>query len=292
MRILLAIAHYFRAEEGSNHSSTDAHRRDQRAQAVRNVIDAWRAHFGQVASLNVATRSFEKMIGPADQLEIVMIVNGDDHLLDSEFCRSRGVRIYDAKLKNPRKLGFSAHRLFANARHGYDMFVFSEDDLRPINSDIIFRILAFQDAFGYRRLLQPNRFELNVNGPEIKTYIDGMLNPAVVEPYEKPLPDERFLTLRDGPRNISFQRATNPHSGFFAITAEQLAYWMAQPHFNDEDCSFYTPLESSATLGMLKTFSIYKPFARSMGWLELWHLDNRFSGMDLPGARKVQRDPA
>jgi hypothetical protein len=285
MRILLAIAHFFRAEEGSNHSSTDAHRRDQRAQAVRNVIDSWRAHFGQVAYLNVATRSFEKMIGPADQLDIVMLVNGEDHLLDNEFCNTRGIRLYDAKLKNPRKLGFCAHRLFAKARNGYDVFVFSEDDLRPANSDIIYRILTFQEAFGYRRLLQPNRFELNINGPEIKTYIDGPLNPMMLSPYENALPDERFLTLREGGRNVSFQRATNPHSGFFAITAEQLTHWMAQPHFNDEDCSFYTPLESSATLGILKTFSIYKPFGRSSGWLELWHLDNRFSAMDLPGRR-------
>ena len=286
MRILLAIAHFFRAEERSNHSSTDAHRRDQRAQVVRTVIDSWRGHFGQVATLNVATRSFERMNGAADHLDIVVLVNGEDHLLDPEFCRSRGVRLIDAKLKNPRMLGFSAHRLFANARHGYDMFVFSEDDLRPISSDLIFRICSFQQEFGWRRLLQPNRYELNPDGPEFKTYIDGMLNPAVVEPYETKLPDERFLTMRDGTRNITFQRATNPHSGFFAITAEQLTHWMAQSHFNDQDCSFYTPLESSATLAVLKTFSIYKPFGRNMGWLDLWHMDNRFSAMDLPGARK------
>jgi hypothetical protein len=58
---------------------------------------------------------------------------------------------------------------------------------------------------------------------------------------------------------------------------------MAQPHFGDQDCSFVSPLESAATLGILKTFPIYKTFGRDMGWLEIEHLDTRFSGINLPG---------
>ncbi|MFN8982736.1 MAG: calcium-binding protein, partial [Alphaproteobacteria bacterium] len=69
------------------------------------------------------------------------------------------------------------------------------------------------------------------------------------------------------------------------ITAEQLTHWMAQPNFGDLDCSLISPLESAATLGILKTFPIYKPFGRDLGWLEIEHLDTRFSGMNLPGAR-------
>jgi hypothetical protein len=285
MRILLTIAHFFRAEEGSNHSSTDAHRRDQRAAAIRSVIDAWRGHYGPVSSINVWQKRFEPVIGVADQLDIIVLVNGDNHLLDADYCRARGVRLYDAKLDNPRMLGFAAHRLFAEARNGYDVFVFSEDDLRPGGSDLISRIVAFQDEFGWRRVLFPNRFEWNPRGPALKTFIDGMLRPGLLAPYEAALPDERFLKLREGARQVSLQRATNPHSGFCAITAEQLTHWMAQPNFGDLDCSLISPLESAATLGILKTFPIYKPFGRDLGWLEIEHLDTRFSGMNLPGAR-------
>ena len=283
MRILLAIAHFFRAEEGSNHSSTDAHRRDQRAVAIRNVIDAWRGHYGPTCSINVWQKRFEPMIGVADQLDIIVMVNGDNHLLDADYCRSRGVRLYDAKLDNPRMLGFTAHKLFADARNLYDVFAFSEDDLRPTGGDMIPRILAFQDDYGWRRVLFPNRFEFNSQGPALKTYIDGMLRPGLLAPFEAALPDERFLKGRQGARPLTFQRATNPHCGFFALTTAQLAHWMAQPQFGDQDCSFISPLESAATLGILKTFPIYKPFGRDMGWLEIEHLDTRFSGMNLPG---------
>jgi hypothetical protein len=283
MRILLTIAHFFRAEEGSNHSSTDAHRRDQRAAAIRSVIDAWRGHYGPVFNINVWHKRFEPMIGVDDQLDIIVLVNGDNHLMDPDYCRSRGVRLYDAKLDNPRMLGFTAHKLFADARNLYDVFAFSEDDLRLTGSDMIQRILAFQDDHGWRRVLFPNRFEFNPRGPALKTYIDGMLRPGLLAPFEAALPDERFLKGRQGARPIAFQRATNPHCGFFALTAQQLAHWMAQPQFGDQDCSFISPLESAATLGILKTFPIYKPFGRDMGWLEIEHLDTRFSGMNLPG---------
>jgi hypothetical protein len=265
MRILLTIAHFFRAEEGSNHSSTDAHRRDQRAAAIRSVIDAWRGHYGPVYGINVWQKRFEPMIGVADQLDIIVLVNGDNHLLDADYCRSRGVRLYDAKLDNPRMLGFTAHKLFADARNLYDVFAFSEDDLRLTGSDMIQRILAFQDDYGWRRVLFPNRFELNPRG---------------------------FLKGRQGARPLTFQRATNPHCGFFALTAAQLAHWIAQPQFGDQDCSFISPLESAATLGILKTFPIYKPFGRDMGWLEIEHLDTRFSGMNLPGRPQAAPRPS
>ena len=283
MRILLTIAHFFRAEEGSNHSSTDAHRRDQRAAAIRSVIDAWRGHYGPVSTINVWQKRFEQIVGVADQLDIIVLVNGENHLLDADYCRARGVRLYDAKLENPRMLGFTAHKLFADARNVYDVFAFSEDDLRPTGGDMIPRILAFQDDFGWRRVLFPNRFEWNPRGPALKTYIDGMLRPGLLAPFEAALPDERFLKGRQGAKPLTFQRATNPHCGFFAITSEQLTHWMAQPQFGDQDCSFISPLESAATLGILKTFPIYKPFGRDMGWLEIEHLDTRFSGMNLPG---------
>jgi hypothetical protein len=210
-------------------------------------------------------------------------VNGENHLLDADYCRARGVRLYDAKLENPRMLGFTAHKLFADARNVYDVFAFSEDDLRPTGGDMIPRILAFQDDFGWRRILFPNRFEWNPRGPALKTYIDGMLRPGLLAPFEATLPDERFLKGRQGASPLTFQRATNPHCGFFAITAAQLTHWIAQPQFGDQDCSFISPLESAATLGILKTFPIYKPFGRDMGWLEIEHLDTRFSGMNLPG---------
>lgn len=285
MRVLLALAHYFKGEAESRHSSTDERRRDQRAAVLRRVIDSWRGNLGPTTTLTIETKRFDRLRGAVDGLDIVVVTNGTDHLLDEAFAKARGVRHVTAQVDNPRMLGFAAHRLFAESRNAYDLFCYSEDDLRIVDPGFIDRLRAFQDAFSWKRLLMPNRFEWNVAGPTLKTWIDGDLRPGATETWRDPLPDEPFLTLpMPGRAPVTFRRAMNPHSGFFAISAAQLAHWARQPHFLDGDCSFISPLESAATLGMMKTFSIYKAFGPDAGFLEIEHIDNRFSSMKLPGA--------
>lgn len=285
MRVLLALLHYFKGEADSRHSSTDERRRDQRAAVLRRVIDSWRGTLGATTTLNIENKRFERLRGAVDGLDIVVVTNGTDHLLDEEHAKARGVRHVTAQVDNPRMLGFAAHRLFADMRHAYDLFCYSEDDLRIADPGFIDRVRAFQDAFGPKRLLMPNRFEWNPTGPTLKTWIDGDLRPGAIDRWRDPLPDEDFLHLpMPGRAPVAFRRAMNPHAGFFGISAPQLAHWTRQKHFLDLDSGFISPLESAATLGMLKTFAIYKAFGPDAGFLEIEHLDNRFSSMKLPGA--------
>jgi hypothetical protein len=279
MRALVALVHFFRAEEGSTHSSTDAHRRDQRAATLRRVIDGWRGTFGPTTVLDIEHRRFERLRGAADGLDIVVLTNGQDHLLDEAHAKARGVRHVRVQLDDPRMLGFAARRLFADARHAYDLFCYSEDDLRVADPGFLAKIMTFQEAHGPKRLLMPNRFEWNPAGPTLKTWIDGDLRPGATAAWRDALPDEEMLRLP----GVAFRRALNPHSGFHAVTAVQLAHWMRQPHFADGDCSFISPLESAATLGVMKAFPIYKAFGADAGFLEIEHLDTRFSSMRLPG---------
>ena len=45
------------------------------------------------------------------------------------------------------------------------------------------------------------------------------------------------------------------------------------------DTSFLGPLESAATLGILRTFSIYKPAPENAAFLEIAHAGNAFLGL-------------
>jgi hypothetical protein len=279
MKVLLAIAHFYRAKENASHSSEAPDAREERARAVRSVIEAWRGHLGPASILNVERKVFEPVAGAEDALDIVVLVSGEDHLLDAEFCARHRVKLVHVAVQNPRLLPFGAHRLFADQRHVYDMLVYSEDDLRPADGTLLGKIAGFAETFGWRRLLMPNRYEWNLQGPALKTYIDGDLPNDAIGKYVQALPDEPALSQRIPGRELAFARARNPHAGFFALTSEQMRHWVQQPHFNDIDCSFYTPLESAATLAMLKTFPIYKPCGGSSGWLELEHLDSRYSRM-------------
>jgi hypothetical protein len=246
------------------------------------VIDSWRGHCGTIAIKNHAEARYQLEENGADSLDIVVLVNGDNHLLDSDYCAARNVRLVNIKVGNPRMLGFGSQFLFADAASAYDMFIYSEDDLRPADGNFVSRVMAFQEEFGWRRLLLPNRYEWNLNGHALKTMIDGDVPPEWIRPYEEKLPDEPFLSQRMPGRTITYKRAANPHAGIFAITNEQLAHWMRQPHYRDGDCSFESPLASAATLGMLKTFPIYKTHGRDLGWFEIEHLDHKFSDKNRP----------
>jgi len=54
--------------------------------------------------------------------------------------------------------------------------------------------------------------------------------------------------------------------------------WAESSAFGDGDCSFAGPLESAASLGIMKNFCIYKPAAPNAGFFELQHLHNRYLG--------------
>ena len=290
MNVLLALAHYYRAEEDSGHSSTDPARRAERAAAIRQVIQAWRGHYGMAATLNVQRMVYEATEGSEHNLDIVVLAHGEDHLLDEEFCKRHRVRLMKVVTDDPRMIPFGAWNLFSDMRNAYDMFVYSEDDLRPADGCLLSKVAGFVDTFGWRRVVLPNRYEWNPRGAALKTFIDGDLRPGLIERYLEALPDEPFLRQPTPGRDVRFRRAGNPHSGFFALTREQLFHWIAQPHFSTRDVSFVGPLESAATLGILKTFPIYKPFGRDCGWLEIQHLDDRFSG-GKRAARAAEAEP-
>jgi hypothetical protein len=277
MNVLLVIAHYYKPEEEAGHAATDAKAREPKARAIRQMIQSWRGHLSVSASLNIERLAWEPVAGQEHGLDIFVLVRGDDHLLDKAFCDRYRVRLLDQKIDDPRMLPFGARTVFADTRSAYDMFIYSEDDLAPDDGGLLSKVAAFTETFGWRRVVVPNRYEWNPEAVALKTFIDGDLKAGQTDPFFAAMPDEPFLELPAPGRPVTFRRARNPHAGFFALTPQQMFHWIEQPHFNDRDCSFVGPLESAATLGLLKTFPVYKSFGRDSGWLQIQHLDQRFT---------------
>jgi len=75
---------------------------------------------------------------------------------------------------------------------------------------------------------------------------------------------------------VTFQRARNPHAGCFFLNARQMRNWSGQPYFLDRDTRFIGPLESAATLGVMRTFRIYKSAPESAAFLEIEHFGTAF----------------
>ena len=73
----------------------------------------------------------------------------------------------------------------------------------------------------------------------------------------------------------------------FFLSDSQLRHWLDQPYWLDRDCSFISPLESAATLGISKAFKLLKPCFSHASWFELQHWGTSFHGLiPVPEAKK------
>lgn len=277
MRALVVLVHYFKPEANPRHTSVDESRRENRTHALETVIESYRGLFGPTSKLRFANRALD-VSSPNVAVDIRVLTVPNCSLLRPDFQRRQGVNQTFCEPSNPRMLGFFAYRLFAKLAQDYDWFIFSEDDLL-VRDPLMFEKLSwFNESFGDRRVLSPNRMEWNPKAYSLKTYVDGDISAKTFGELTRGLPDDDILKARPLSSELTFQRARNPHSGFFAITKSQLVHWMAQPHWLDHDVSFVSPLESAATLGLTKTFAVYKSQTPE-AFLEVEHLDDRFSKM-------------
>lgn len=150
-----------------------------------------------------------------------------------------------------------------------------EDDL-IINDPLFFeKIKWFNQGTESTNLLLPNRYETSVRGRVLKAYVDGDINPRATKKYQN-VSEFSHLHSKFLNQNVVFQRPLNPHSGCYFLTREQMEYWANQEHFLGVDASFISPLESSATLGIMKTFRIYKPTPLNANFLEIQHFGDMF----------------
>ena len=156
--------------------------------------------------------------------------------------------------------------------------VYLEDDIILNDPDFFLKLRLFNQTFGNRYLLMPNRIEtLESSGQLRRFYIDGNYNPAVSSQYRKST-DARFSIMHLGER-VQFEQPSNLHSGCFFLTNSQLTKWSESSNWLNYDVSFVSPLESAATLGIAQNFNILKtPFSHA-SWFELQHFGTSFHSL-------------
>ena len=167
--------------------------------------------------------------------------------------------------EDPRLLGFEAQRVLLEAFHAaetagepFDYVAFLEDDILLTDADFFLKLRCFNQAFGDHYLLMPNRIEtMERQGQLRRFYIDGDYNPAASEAYRHST--EQLLCFPHLGEMVRFEQPSNLHSGCFFLNRAQARTYAGSGHAAAIDTSFHGPLESAATLGMLKTFQLMKP---------------------------------
>ncbi|MEQ9667715.1 calcium-binding protein [Coleofasciculus sp. G2-EDA-02] len=275
MRILVTIAHVFNPDSKSRHASQgqDA---QPRIQALTQSLAVLHQLFSKSQDIiNIAQRKAIPANQPhAYELDIIICTTQKKHLLNRLPLPEHFYNHHPTQAE-PLLLGFECQAVLRDCLGDYDYYCYLEDDLILHDPWFFVKLNWFTQQAGDLSLLQPNRYEVSTHTLSTKAYIDGDLAPKVTAPFqtvqEKPKINGKVMGMP-----ITFHRALNPHSGCYFLNANQMEYWVSQPHFLDRDTCFISPLESAATLGIMKTFRIYKPSPNQANFLEIQHFGSAF----------------
>jgi hypothetical protein len=280
MRVLVTIPHYYR-HTGEHVLAARSHASlagdpGPRVGALTACITALHQLYGRAQRIIDQTSLCAlpaNSPGGCD-LDIVVCTTGDDHLVSRLSLPPESYRHHSTDCP-PMLLGFECQAVLREGIGAHDVFAYLEDDLICRDPSLFAKLAWFNAHLGDAVLLQPNRYEVRSLGFVPKAYIDGDIARQLSAQYQN-LDETPQLSSEILGIPVRFHRPANPHSGCFFLNARQMACWAAQPYFLDRETGFIGPLESAATLGIMKTFRIYKPAVENANFLEIEHYGTGF----------------
>lgn len=278
MKILITIPHYYNANNDKHGSG----RKDPKPRVNALSTCLFNLHFlfgNSQCMINIKDKNIVSVnTNSKNEIDIIICTANQKHILEHLNLPQNFYTQQNSELENPKYLGFECQKILKENLGKYDYYCFMEDDL-IINDSLFFeKIKWFNKSTESLNLLQPNRYEVSTRGRVLKAYVDGDINPRATASYQN-IQEFSHLHTNFLGQKIIFQRPLNPHSGCFFLTQEQMKHWVNQPYFLDMDAGFISPLESSATLGIMKTFRIYKPTPQNANFLEIQHYGDAFLGL-------------
>ncbi|MDY7003580.1 MAG: calcium-binding protein [Cyanobacteriota bacterium] len=275
MRILFTIAHFFNPEGSGKHGSLRKDPQTRRI-ALTTCLTALRALYAKSQYIIDISRY---QATPANQnhshdIDIIVCTTKGLHLL-SQIPLPSDFLMHHSTNVEPMLLGFECQEVMKSSLGKYDYYCYLEDDLILHDPWLFVKLNWFNHHTGNGNLLQPNRYEISPLGAVPKAYIDGDLKPEITAKFQN-IREQYQLKGKIMEKVIAFHRTLNPHSGCYFLNDEQMKKWASKPYFLDRDTSFIGPLESAATLGIMRTFKIYKPAAADASFLEIQHFGTTF----------------
>ncbi len=282
-RFLFTIPHYFSPPQGGKWHGSQSGKANWRATVLRNTVLSLHQTFGASQCMMQLERRETEAANGSLRGEVTVVIctsPGEANLIEqSELHPSLYQQV--ACADPPNQLGYACHRVMQQRRGDADWFGYLEDDVLLQDSLFFQKLSWFSQLAGPAALLLPNRFEVS-DGPHVhRAYVDGDLRAATAAPWQDRSVQAEISGNALG-QSVRFLRPSNPHAGCFFLSRDQLAQWAQQAYFLDGSDAFIGPLESAATLGIMRTFRIYKPAIECAGFLEVQHQSQQFIGQLRP----------
>ncbi len=282
MRLLFTIPHFFNPQGNGKHGSLQADPQP-RLEALTRCIRAIYTLHGEAQSYfkhDVGTGRLQELAAnetTRSRLDIVLCVYRDLHLLDRLPFDSSCYYVKQFDSGDPILLGFGCHNVLRSNLGRYDYYCYLEDDLILHDPYLFVKLAWFNAQMGNGAVLQPNRFEVGRDRDLEKVYIEPDFECQPPPSFAHNFSEGNEIAGRFLGREIRLDRAKNPHSGCFFLNREQMALWASKDYFGDRDFWFVGPLESAASVGIMKTFRTYKPAFINANFLEIEHYGQSLS---------------
>ena len=280
LRLRVAIPHFFRESTSDASGGYGSSRRGNRlarslalARCLGSVLGLNRAEkdwIFNIGQLQLELTPAPSLMGlPALQVELHLFVCGEHWLHEEVALFAPRLQLHQLELEDPRKLPLAAVRQLLDIKPAADLSLYLEDDLVIQDPRYAEKLVWFTQRTEHRFVLMPHRYEQAVANAPQRLFVDGPIKAeGVSEPFwasdEVVMASGRFL----GGQELSFVRASNPHSGSFCLSWPQLeqlrcASW--------PPTSFIGPLETAATGTVLGHFPVLKPSYDCRDFLTLEH---------------------
>jgi len=285
VKVLFTIPHFYDRNGGGKYGSTGP-AADRRAKALADCILGLRQSLGANQAFlyclhqQVPGKGNGRLMAVNDAkasvLDIAVCTTGDSHLL-GRLDLPHELYHHQPVKAEPMLLGFGCHQALKANLGRYDYYCYVEDDLLVQDPFFLQKLSWFTEQFGDDTVLLPHRFETAHKQPVHKLYIDGPVREDFTARWQD-INDRRSLQAEALGSRLVFERWPNPHSGCFFLNARQMEKWASCSSFGSLDTSFAGPLESAATLEIMKNFRLYKPSFACAGFFEVKHMHNRYLG--------------
>jgi hypothetical protein len=177
-------------------------------------------------------------------------------------------------LEDPLRLPREARRFLLEAEDPADLSLYLEDDLVIHDRLYCDKLHWFLERTEHRYALMPHRFELTGDPEVCRLFIDGPLMADRLARFQQARPDVARGRFWDG-QEVSFDVASNPHSGSFAVSPPQLEVLRQRGVAED---GFVGPLETVATYTVMQHFPVWKPSWACRDFLAVEHGHPSFLG--------------
>lgn len=209
------------------------------------------------------------------EVDIHVLVNGNDYLLEALESFEPSVMIHHHQLEDPRQLALVARDFLVEHGSPSDFNLYLEDDLVIHDPLLPEKMLWIAEYSQHQCVLLPHRYEcLRTPGAPPRLYVDGKIEQEDLEGWHRPEKGVARGRFR-GWQDVSFDCPVNPHAGCFGLSRLQVM------RLREEEMpyeGFVGPLETAATYTVGKFFQLLKPCWPQREFLTIEHGHPSFLG--------------